>query len=634
MLEGLRAVQNTWVGKSILAIVMGFIVVSFAIWGIGDIFRGIGVNQVAKVGGVEISAAAFRQAYQTELQTLQQRNRRAITNEEAHAYGLDAEVLSRLLSNAVLDNQTQALGLAISDAEIGKAIVGDPAFSGSSGSFDRMRFNGVLRDNGMNEQSFVKEQRNVYLRQELIQSLVGDINVPTAALEALHRYRTETRSLDYVILSAASVGPIPPPDDAALKTYFDAHAPDFAAPQYRKLVVLHLSPATLAKPDAVSDADARALYDQVKDKRFSTPERRTLQQIVFPNDEEASAASAKLKSGASFADVLADRKLEPKDVDLGTVTRDKLFDKAVADAAFGLPADGTSDPVKGAFGPVMVHVAAVMPAGTQPYEEVAGGLKQEIATSRAADALKGLHDKIEDARSAGKPLGEAARSVGIEALTVDAIDPQGVDKAGKAVDGLGDKDALIKAAFASDIGVDNDTIQGKDGGTTWYEVAGIEPAHPRTLDEVKPEAEAAWRKQETGKRLLDKATELVKALEGGQTVEQVAAANGNLAVSHANDVKRDGAPGLPPGVGAQSFDGPVGSAGSAPQGDESRAVFKVLDSVVPPLDPDDTETKQLSDQYRTSVAEDILVAYLSKTSSRIGTRVNQDALRAATGAAY
>ena len=634
MLEGLRAVQNTWVGKSILAVIMGLIVVSFAVWGIGDIFRGISVNQVAKVGGIDISTQAYRQAYQTELQSLQQRARRAITNEEAHAIGLDSQVLSRMLSDAALDDQARALGLALSDAQLGKAIVSDPSFAGPSGTFDRNRFNAALRDNGFNEQTFVRERRHVYLRQQLIDALVGDLVVPKAALEALHRYTSETRSIDYVTVPAAAVEPIPAPDEAALKSYFDAHAQTFSAPQYRKLVVLTLSASALAKPGDVSEADARALYDQVKAARYSTPERRTVQQIVFPNETEAAAATSRLRSGTTFADLLSERKLEPKDIDLGTVTREQLYDKAVQEAAFALPQDGTSDPIKGEFGPVLVHVAAIVPAGTTPLEAVATVLKQELATRRATDEIKRLHDKIEDARSSGKPLAEAARSVEITARAIDAVDARGLDKTGKDVGDLADRDALLKAAFASDIGVDNDTVVGRDGSTTWYEVAGIEPAHPRSLDEVRAEVEAAWRKGETAKRLADKAADMVKALDGGQTVEQLAAASGNLAVAHANDVKRSGAPALPQGMGQQVFAGPVGSAGSVAEGEGARAVFKVLDSVVPPLDLDAPETRSLTDRYRTSLSEQILISYLDRFGSKVGMTVNQDAVRSAAGAAF
>ena len=631
MLERLRAVQNTWAGKAVVAIIMGLIVISFAIWGIGDIFRGFNANQLASVGRDSISTEQFRQAYQSELQQLQQRAKRPITNAQAHEYGLDTQVLSRLVSEAVLDNQAKALGLAISQDQIANSILTDQNFKGADGKFDRARFTAILRDNDMNEQMFVREQRNVYLRQEVVQALVGAMTVPEAAIEALNRFQTETRSLDYVVLPASAADPIPAPDEATLQKFFDDRAQSFRAPEYRKLVVLPLLPATVAKPGDVPEADVQKLYDQVKDKRFGTPEYRTLQQIVFPTEQEAAAASARIRSGTSFADIATERKLTEKDTDLGRVSKGDIFDKATAEAAFGLPDGGVSDPIKTAFGATIVHVVKIEPASVKPLAEVAPQLRQEIALGRTSDTIRTLHDKIEDARASGQSLTEAAKAAGLEARPIDAVDAGGHDKDGKPVEALPGQEALLRAAFASDVGVDNDTVRTPDGGQIFYEVAAVEPARPQTFAEVKSKVEDAWRRDETAKRLAAKADELVKAIDGGKTVEQVAAELGNLPLQHVADVRRAGGTGLSPSVVAQAFNLPVEAAGSAPGEGETRVVFKILGSVVPPLDTEAPQTKQIQTQYQAWLADDLIGAYLTQVEGRIGVKIYQAAFNAVVG---
>ena len=54
MLRGIHKATSTWVGKTIMGVVMGGLIVSFAIWGVGDIFRGFGQNSVVKVGGMTL----------------------------------------------------------------------------------------------------------------------------------------------------------------------------------------------------------------------------------------------------------------------------------------------------------------------------------------------------------------------------------------------------------------------------------------------------------------------------------------------------------------------------------------------------------------------------------------------------
>ena len=634
MLGGIRAAQSTWIGKALTTLVFGVILVAFVIWGIGDPFRGGSANTVAQVGDVSVSTAQYRQAYQTELQQLQRRARRAITNEEAHRFGLDGQVLARLMSNAALDDRAQTMDLAMSDKDIARKILTDPTFAGPAGAFDRSRFNSVLNENGFTEASFVREQRQTYLRQQLVEALVGDLAAPEAAVDALHRYQDEIRSVDTLALPASAAGPVAAPDEAALQAYYDAHKAAFMAPQYRKLVVLAVTPATLAKPDAVSDADVAAVYDRVKAKRFGTPEKRHVLQIVFPDDAAATDFVKRVRGGESFAAALDAAKLGDKQVDLGTVTKDAIFDRAVADAAFALPADGTSDPVKGTFGSVVVHAAAIEPGHVQSLAEVAPMLRAELATSRAAAAVKATRDKIEDARSSGKTLTEAAAAVGLETRTVDAVDAAGNGKDGSPVPDLVDGPDLLKAAFASDVGVDNDTLSTADGGTVWFEVAGVDPARQLTLAEAKPKVEAVWREEQTAKQLDARAAEDVKAIAAGtQTLDGIATALG-LAVTHVGDAKRAGAAGLAPGLVARIFDVPVGTAGSAPTGPASRTLFKVLDSTTPPLDPEAPATKQSEQRYANVLQDAVINDYLGTLGAKLGTKVNQAALQAASGAGY
>ena len=124
--------------------------------------------------------------------------------------------------------------------------------------------------------------------------------------------------------------------------------------------MLAVNAASLAKPEAITDADARAAYEREKAK-FGTPERRTIQQITFPTQAEADAAAAKIKEGATFEAIAAERAVPPGDLELGTFTKAEMLDQAVASAAFALSKDAVSGPIAGRFGPVIVRVTDIQP---------------------------------------------------------------------------------------------------------------------------------------------------------------------------------------------------------------------------------------------------------------------------------
>ena len=107
MLESIRNAAQGVVGKAIMTVVMGLIIVSFVIWGVGDMLRGFTASTVASVGSAKISEQEYRSSYQRTIQQYQRRLRQPFTNEQARAIGLDRQVLQRLISEAAIDEETR-----------------------------------------------------------------------------------------------------------------------------------------------------------------------------------------------------------------------------------------------------------------------------------------------------------------------------------------------------------------------------------------------------------------------------------------------------------------------------------------------------------------------------------------------
>ena len=81
---------------------------------------------------------------------------------------------------------------------------------------------------------------------------------------------------------------------------------------------------------------------------------------------------------------------------------------------------------------------------------------------------------------------------------------------------------VVAAAFASDVGVDNDALQLPDGGYLYYDVTGITPSRERTLAEVKDQVEQHWRDDEIAKRLSAKTDDMLGKLKAGASLAELA----------------------------------------------------------------------------------------------------------------
>src|ERR1035437_502261 len=631
MLRGMRNASSNWLGKTIMAVVMGVLIISFGVWGIADIFRGFGQSTLATIGHTEISINEFRQLYTDKLQQIGRQFGRPLTMDQARAFGLDRQLLQQTIAEAALDEEARRLGLGQSDAETMRMIFSDPNFKGVGGAFDPARFQATIRQFGFTEQHYVADQRRVSLRRQIAGSISAGLEPPKVMIEALSRFQSEQRSIEYVKLDAAQAGTIDPPSPETLAGYFDDHKTQFRAPEYRKIAFVAITPEEIGKWSEVSDEDARKLFEQRRDK-LGTPEKREISQIVFPNAEEAMAARNRIGSGLSFEDLAKERGLNPFDVDLGLIGKSGIIDPAIADAAFSLPSGEVSQPVKGRFGVALVKIGKIEPGVEPSYESFAANLKKEIATDRARTKVAELRDKMEDERGGGAGVVEAAQKLGLAAVTVDAVDRSGRQPGGQLVTNIPRGLDVVSQAFSSDVGVDNDPIQ-FSSGYVWYDVLGITPSHERNLDEVKDQVEAKWRDDQVTSRLRTKATEMVQKLDqGGNLADE--AANAGLKVETVAGFRRDASPsGVPAGAIAAAFrtakDGVGQTAGA---GASEWIVFRVTDISIPPVDLASDDIKKLKQTLERGLTDEQVAQYVTKLEAEIGITINQAAFAQVTGA--
>ena len=629
MLETMRRYASGWVAQ----ILIGILIVSFAIWGIAGALSGISTNTVAQVGNTEITVVDFDRAYRGAIDNLSQRVGQAITPDQAKAFGLPNQVLGQLIAEAALDDQADTLGLGVSQDTLIKEIGEDPAFKGPAGTFDRTFFVQRLRQRGMTEDDYVMEREASEKRRQLAATLSAGATLPTALAEALHAYQTEARTISYIVIPASAIPDVGQPNADELTAYFNDHKAEWRAPEMREISYVKLQPEDILDPQAITDADAQKYYDANK-ASYTTPETRHVYQLIFTDESTAQAAAASLKGGATFESAVEGSGRKMEDADLGIVTRDKLIDPKVAEAAFSLAPNTASDVIVGSFGPVIVYATDVTPEHVKPFDEVKDEIKQDLALTAARNDIATIRDSIEDARAGGATLDEIATKNKLKLVKVD-VDQSGNDAEGKPVDDLPAKDALLKGAFESDVGIDNASIPTDDNGSVWYAVNAINPAHDRTLDEVRQKVVDAWRKATTADRLAAKAKEIADSVgTKGETLEAAASAL-SLKVETDSGQTRGSKPPADFSLDAlkAAFGGPKGHVATAPGGDpDQQIVLKVDDVTETPFKAGDPAVAAVEKQLAEAIQNDLLQQYVNELQNSLGASINQTAVQRVIGA--
>jgi peptidyl-prolyl cis-trans isomerase D len=619
-------------GRAFGMVLMGMLVISFAIWGIADIFRGYGSQTLIKVGNTEITPQEYSRAQRDVLRVMSSDAGRSLSLQEAREAGLENRVLERLIGGAAVDTHAKSLRLGISDEALLQGIMKDPAFQDSTGNFNPLALQQALRNMDMSEQGYLASERERNLRRQLL-STVGRTPIASQVfLNALNNYNNETRSLRYVIIRATAAGTVPEPTDEDLKRFYDNHQAKFTQPEFRKFGVLAVTPESVKDKVQITDDDLTAAFDKDKDK-LGTPERRRVQQIAFPDKAAADAAYQKIQSGTGFVDLAKAQGVNENDLDLGMLKRSDMADAAIGDAAFKLEKDKVSEPVTGALGKtVLLRVTEIHPGKIVTFEEAKPELENKLLKDRAQGAIFDLHDRIEDERAAGTQLSEVADKFKLSYQVFDQVDRQGKTPDGKVVD-LPQKTDLLNAVFATEVGVENDPLDAKDEGLIWYEVVGITPQQLKPFDQVRDEAKKDWSLDEQRTRLAKYTEDLVKQLSGGKTLEDLAK-DMNTQVTSTEPLKRDGLTiNVLPVAVTQAFALPQGGYGSAPSGvDEGRIVFQV-DKVAPPPALEGPSLEGVRRQIKNFIGEDIVGEYFSALEARYGVTINRQALAKLAGGA-
>lgn len=622
MLESMRSAAGTWVAKLLLLL----LVVSFAIWGIsGQMMSQFGGDQVVTAGGTHVTAVEYRLAYDRQLNVMSQQFGQRLTRDQANALGIDNQVLSQLVAGAVLDEQARKLGLGLSKDRLAELTWDDPTFRGADGKFDRQAFEYILRQIGMRPEDYLKNRAQVAVRQQIVEAVSDGLEAPDTFLRAVALYRGEDRTIDYLPLPKSLVEPIAAPGDDVLKAWFEENKKNYAAPEFRKLSYVKLEPEDIMDAAAVTEEQARQDYDKNK-SHFTTAETRKIDQLVLSADA-AKAASDAIKGGATFDKVVADQGKTAADVALGSLTKDRIADKAVADAAFALQANQVSDVVQGAFGPVLVRVSEITPETVKTFDEVKDQIRKELALAEANRILLDVHDSYEDARAAGESMKAAADKLKLKMVTIDAIDRAGQQPDGTIVNDLPDSRNLIQAAFTAESGTENPPLNVGTNGFVFYEVDEITPARDRTLDEVREKVVADWTAAEATKRLKAKADELEKRLKDGASLDVIA---GELKLE--KQTKR--------GLKREADDADFGREGAsamfamgqggtgivpAPAGD-AQILFKVAEVFEPAGADKSAVPEDAQKQFASGMSDDLLDQIVAQLQGEYQATINQAAI--------
>ncbi len=523
-----------YAGILIMIALMSTLIISFALWGIGDMLKlGGRSNEVAHVGGthiplygwiggVSVSVDEVRDRFNRQLEQIQRQTGQRPEPEQAVRYGLHLRALDDVLQRAVIDNAIHDYGLSIGDAEIQETIARNPSFHGTGGGFDAARYHSLLQQARIPEEAYIADVRRQIATIQLFGIVRPDGLAPPSLRDDVFRQENEKRVSETIYVPDSIVADVPKPTPEQLNTYFEANKAKFTIPEYRSFSYVLLTVDDVMPQVTVTPEQLKQEYES-KQAEFGSPEKRDVDQAMADSEEKAKKIIEAARSGKSLEDA-AKEVLGSADgvIKLGIIQKKDLPAGPLADGVFSLPMGLADKPIKSPLGWHVVRINKIEPGQVKPFDEVKDKLEKDLKAQLAPDLLIKLVTDFERLLGKTQSMVTAAQDLKLKVRNYENVDARGQDASGKQVVTGPAAGQLVQAAFATRESNESELLETQGGEYFVVRTDRVTPSRVPNLSEVEAKVTEAWQAAERRKLADAKVKEAVDKANAGNDLAAIA----------------------------------------------------------------------------------------------------------------
>jgi peptidyl-prolyl cis-trans isomerase D len=529
MLEKIREGSQGMIAK----VILGFVILTFALAGVGSYLGNANEMPVATVNGDEITKVQFDTAYQNERARMQQQFGEMfgmLSADSNYMNNFRNSVLEKLIDEQLQRQLVTELDLIVSDDVLRDTIRSMTEFQ-VEGVFNNDRYIALLRQNGYQPNQFRDYLRAQMSANQLVVGLAGSEFATVSEMQLLSKLQMQSRDIQYAVLKAADFAAAVEINDQLLQDYYQTNANQFVSPETVSVDYVQLTAADIAATVEVTDADLQAYYE-ANQARYQTEERRRVSHILLESADDnadieakAQALALQLQQGADFAELAkkesADTFSAEKGGDLDFIEKG-VMDAEFEKAAYALAKAGDiSSVVKTEFGYHIIQLTEVQSGSVKAFDEVKDQILATVKDDKAAEKFIDLQQQLgEKSFEIADSLQEAAEAVGTKVVSVPAFSRSAAPAELTAPKVLA---TLFSEDFIS-AGVNSDVIEVAPQHVVVVRVNTHQPETTKKLDEVKEQVQAAVVATKSSELAQAKAEALLAEIQAGKSLSDVAAA--------------------------------------------------------------------------------------------------------------
>ena len=503
MLGAIRRKSKGWVAY----LIIGLIVVPFALFGIQDYVSGSSNASIASVDGEDIDLNLYYQELNSQQRNLQQQLGAQYSQEIDNV--LKQTLLDTMINEKLIENFANSLDMVTLDQEVRSVIQSNQAFQ-VDGAFSEERYNQILRLNSYTSTAYEIAQSKSLTRDQIKRNLSNSSFLSSVQTAQLNDLASQEREVSYIALTTDKYEDQISVSQSGISDYFNANKSNFLEGRKVKVDFVELSLDNIDEPENADQETLQNLYDE-NAELYTNPERRRAQHILVEDETLANDLLNQIKEGADFAELAktnsVDTSSNEQGGDLGLFERD-LMGAEFDEAAFSMNVGDVSDVVSTDYGYFhIIKLTEIQTETAQSFEEV---IEQLVALHIKNVKQKILFDLEEEFANLAyeESLDMLADQLDLEIQTSDFFS-----------NGTNQYDqAFVSAAFSEAVieeGENSDVIELGQNKFVVLSLSSLQPERQKELNEVEAQIVATLKTLGAKKLIDDLSLSIASALTSG-----------------------------------------------------------------------------------------------------------------------
>ncbi len=473
MLSAIRNKSKGWVAY----LVVGFITIPFALFGIQDYVSGSANNSIATVNGEDIDINVYYQELNTQQRNLQQQLGAAYSQEIDTA--LKQTLLDSMINEKLIEDFAISLDIVTLDDEVRSVIEMNQAFI-VDGKFSEDRYSQLLRLNSYSPAGYEVAQSKALTRDQIKRNLSGSAFMSSTQIKQLNDLASQEREVSYIALNTSDYESQVSVSKSEISDYFNENRSNFIEGQKVKVDFVELSLGDMEEPAMPDEETLQSLYDD-NTELYTNPERRRTQHILVESEDLAKDLLEQINEGADFDELAnahsVDTSTNEEGGDLG-FNEKGLIGVEFDEAAFSMNIGDVSEVVSTDYG--YFHIIKLTDIEVETVQSFDDVTDQLVVLNKNNVSKKMLFDLLEEFTSLAyeESLDMVADQFGLELQTSNYFANGSKDY----------DDAFVSAAFSEAVIVDGENSEVIELSAEKFVVLAVSSAQPereKELDEVE-----------------------------------------------------------------------------------------------------------------------------------------------------